>query len=43
MCWWCCSGGEAYEYIPDGGYADRLSLSTGSPTNYQATAPTADI
>ncbi|TYZ59291.1 hypothetical protein PybrP1_006567 [[Pythium] brassicae (nom. inval.)] len=33
----------AYEYIPDSGYGDRLSLSNGSPTSYQATAPTADI
>ncbi|GAB9470470.1 hypothetical protein Gpo141_00007714 [Globisporangium polare] len=35
----------AYEYIPDGGFGDRYSLSNSnsSPSNYQATAPTADI
>lgn len=35
----------AYEYIPDGGFGGRLSLSNSnsSPSNYQATIPTADI
>uniref|UniRef100_K3WGE4 Uncharacterized protein n=1 Tax=Globisporangium ultimum (strain ATCC 200006 / CBS 805.95 / DAOM BR144) TaxID=431595 RepID=K3WGE4_GLOUD len=33
----------AYEYIPDGGFTDRLSASNGSPINYQSAIPTADI
>ncbi|DBA04056.1 TPA: hypothetical protein N0F65_009403 [Lagenidium giganteum] len=34
----------AYEFIPDSGYGDRLSLSSpAAPGNYHTAAPTADI